>query len=512
MARHALTLCDPCVFRHGWGAPRLDPDRCPLASDRPEPDVSRLAATPNALPQPARSAAWALGALGMAMLISSLGTSVANVALPSLAQEMGASFQAVQWVILSYLLAVTTLVVSVGRLGDLFGRRKLMLGGIAVFTVASVAAALSTDLWLLVCARAAQGFGAAVMMALSMALVADTASPDRSGRAMGLLGTVSAAGTALGPSLGGALIELVGWPAIFWLNAPLGLAAFAMAYRHLPRHVAAAQRPAFDFAGSALLAISLVSYGLAMTVGTAAGAFISACLLVVATSAAGLFVLVQLTARSPLVRPALFQNPVIRTGFVTSVLANTVAMTTLVVGPFYLAGALYLAPTGVGLAMTAGPLTAAFVGVLAGRGVDHFGAGRMTLVGIGAMASGCATLAALPSSLGVVGYVFPLVITTAGFATFQAANNTAVMASTDATQRGVVSGLLNLSRNLGLITGASAMGAVFAFATGTSNAATASAGAIATGMHTAFGVAAGLMCCAFAVALAAGAPLNRRKK
>jgi MFS family permease len=189
------------------------------------------------------------------------------------------------------------------------------------------------------------------------------------------------------------------------------------------------------------------------------------------------------------------------TGFAMSALVTTVAMTTLVVGPFHLAGALHLAPAAIGIVMSAGPLVAALVGVPAGRGVDRHGAARMTLAGLAAMVAGCVALAVVPVAFGVWGYVAPLVVVTAGFAIFQAANNTAVMAGVDAGQRGVVSGLLNLSRNLGLITGASMMGAVFARAAGTSDIARAGVDAVVAGTHVAFGFAALLVACAGLLAL-----------
>jgi MFS family permease len=149
------------------------------------------------------------------MLLSSLSTSIANVALPTLAQAFTASFQEVQWVVLAYLLAITTLIVSVGRLGDITGRQRLLLAGFFLFTVASVLCGIAPTLWLLVAARAAQGLGAAIMMALTMAFVGETVPQDKIGSAMGLLGTMSAIGTALGPSLGGILIAGLGWRAIF---------------------------------------------------------------------------------------------------------------------------------------------------------------------------------------------------------------------------------------------------------------------------------------------------------
>ena len=182
-----------------------------------------------------RSVQWALASLSLSMLLSSLGTSIANVGLPTLAQAFGASFQEVQWVVLAYLLAITTLIVSVGRLGDLIGRRRLLLAGIVLFTVASVLCGVAPTLWLLIAARAAQGLGAAVMMALTMAFVGETVPKARTGSAMGLLGTMSAVGTALGPSLGGVLIAGFGWRAIFLVNLPLWARwPLLLAHRYLP--------------------------------------------------------------------------------------------------------------------------------------------------------------------------------------------------------------------------------------------------------------------------------------
>lgn len=435
------------------------------------------------------------------MLLSSLGTSIANVALPTFVRAFGTSFQAVQWVVLAYLLALTTVIVSVGRLGDLFGRRRLMLVGISLFTVASIACGVASELWMLVAARAAQGLGAAVMMALTMALVGDAIPAGRAGSAMGFLGTTSAIGTALGPSLGGLLIASLGWQAIFLINVPLGLVALLLAYRYLPADREPGNRPSFDYCGSMLLALALAAYALSMTLGRGRFGILNAALLLVALAGAGLFLAVEARTRSPLVRPELFRNRVVSAGFAMSILVTTVAMTTLVIGPFYLAGALHLDPVAVGLVMTAGPLVAALAGVPAGRGVDRFGAHRMTVAGLAVMMLGAGALALVSPALGIGGYVIPLVAVTAGFAIFQAANNTAVVTGVDASQRGVVSGLLNLSRNLGLITGASVMGAIFALASGTRDMAIAGADAVATGARAAFAVATVLVIGALLLAL-----------
>ena len=457
------------------------------------------------------SVRWALASLSLSMLLSSLGTSIANVGLPTLAQAFNASFQAVQWVVLAYLIAITALIVSVGRLGDLTGRRRLLLAGIFLFTAASVLCGVAPTLWLLIAARALQGLGAAIMMALTMAFVGETVPKAKTGSAMGLLGTMSAIGTALGPSLGGVLIAGLGWPAIFFINLPLGLLTFLLACRYLPvdRQVSKADRARFDHLGTLLLALTLAAYALAMTTGRGSLGPLNVVLLLAAVFGVGLFALAETRAASPLLRLAMFRNPVLSAGFAMSTLVTTVVMATLVVGPFYLSGALALDAARVGLVMSAGPIVAALTGVPAGRIVDRFGAHRVTIAGLIGMAAGCSILPMLPARFGVPGYIAPLVVITAGYALFQAANNTAVMTNSRADQRGVISGLLNLSRNLGLITGASVMGTVFALGSATTNMMAARPEAVAAGMRIAFAVAAALIVAALAIASVSHA-LSRR--
>ncbi|HYG10299.1 MAG TPA: MFS transporter, partial [Pyrinomonadaceae bacterium] len=324
------------------------------------------------------SVRFALAGLSLSMLLSSLGTSIANVGLPTLAQAFNASFQQVQWIVLAYLLAITTLIVSVGRLGDIVGRRRLLLAGIFLFTMASVLCGVAPKLWLLIAARAAQGLGAAIMMALTMAFVGETVPKAKTGSAMGLLGTMSAIGTALGPSLGGVLIAGLGWPAIFFINVPLGILSLLLTHRYLPadRRDTKTDQPGFDHVGTLLLALTLAAYALAMTTGRGSFGLLNVALLLAAVFGVGLFALAEAQAASPLIRLAMFRNPLLSAGFAMSALVTTVVMATLVVGPFYLSGALALDAARVGLVMSSGPIVAALAGVPAGRVVDRFGAHR----------------------------------------------------------------------------------------------------------------------------------------
>lgn len=345
---------------------------------------------PAAVTPSASQVRWALASLSLTMLLSSLGTSIANVGLPTLAQVFHASFQQVQWVVLAYLLAITTMIVSVGRMGDLFGRRRLMFGGVLMFTTASVMCGAAAELWQLIAARSLQGLGAAIMMALTMAFVGEAVPKESVGRAMGLLGTMSAMGTALGPTLGGALIAAGGWQTLFLVNLPLGLLALWLIWRHLPVDtlVARSTRTRFDPAGTWLMALMLAAYALAMTTG--GGDFGWRNLVLLGVAALGLFLFVQVENRvaSPVLRPSLFRDPKLSAGFAMSTLVMTVVMATFVVGPFYLSGTLGLDAASLGLVMSSGPAVTALAGVPAGRAVDRYGAAALTLAGLLAMATG----------------------------------------------------------------------------------------------------------------------------
>ncbi|WP_447004125.1 MFS transporter [Saccharothrix isguenensis] len=442
-----------------------------------------------------------LTALSLSVLLPSLGISTANIGLPTVAAALDAGFNEVQWVVIAYLLTLTTVIVGAGRLGDLTGRRRLLLCGTAVFTLATLLCGLAPNLPVLIAGRALQGVGAACMMALTMAFVGETVPKERTGRVMGLLGTMSAVGTALGPSLGGVLIAVSGWRAIFLVAVPLGVLALVLAHRVLPGS-APTPRGAhrrFDTPGMALLAITLAAYALAMTVEGDRSGPLAVGLLIASAAGLVLFVVVERRVSSPLVTLSMFRDPVLAAGLTTSALVSTVMMTTLVVGPFHLALALGLHPAAVGLVMSAGPAVAALVGVPAGRATDRFGAEAVVVVGLSGIIGGAAVLSFMPVAAGVTGYVVPLVVVTAGYALFQAANNTAVMNDVPPQRRGVVSGLVNLSRNLGFMAGASLMGAVFTFAAGTSDVTAATSAEVARGTSRTFAVAALLVVFGLAV-------------
>lgn len=382
--------------------------------------------------------------LALAMLLASLGTSIANIALPTLAEAFDAPFAEVQAVVVAYLAALTVSVVVAGGLGDRLGLKPMLTTGLAIFALASLLCAVAPNLRVLIGARLLQGVGAAFLMTLAMALMRQTAGESRVGRAMGLLGTVSALGTALGPSLGGILIPATGWRGIFWVQVPLAALTLILAVSRLPRETEPARR-------SSATLWSVMNRSLV---------------------------------------PNLLVN----------VLVAAVMMTTLVVGPFYLGIGLGLPPAEVGAVMAVGPVLSIVSGVPSGRLVDAWSSGRVLAIGLLLLAAGAFMLAILPNRIGVAGYVLSIVVLTPGYQLFQSANNTAALANVAKDRRGTVSGWLGLSRNLGLIVGASAMGAVFAFGVGTDEFAHAAAPAVAAGMRLTFLLAGGAMLLAIGIA------------
>ena len=404
-----------------------------------------------------------LAALSLAMLLPSLGTSITNVTLPNLTISFDASMADVQWVVIAYLLAVTSLVVGVGRLGDLFGRRRLLLAGMTLFSAASAMGALSPSLPLLIAARAVQGVGSAFMMTLTVAMVVDLVPKDRTGSAMGLLGTVSAVGTALGPTLGGALMAAWGWPSVFGMLAAMGvLAAVAGGALVPPDAKAARQAIAFDIRGLSLLAFSLCACSAAFTLGGRMPGVALLGLSVVSALGFAAFVRNEARAPAPLVRLDLLRDRTLGTGLASLMLVSAVVMATLIVGPFHLSEVLGLDPVETGMVMSVGPAVAALTGVPAGRVVDRLGTFPVIVAGLLAVMTGSLMLTVMPFLFGVGGYAVSLAVLTFGYAMFQAANMTAIMQTTASEHRGVTSALVGLSRNMGLIWGASAMAAVYA--------------------------------------------------
>lgn len=413
--------------------------------------------------------------LAVTMLLPTMGVSIINVALPNLVESFNVPLSAVNWMVIAYLIAITCFVVSAGALGDRFGRKRLLLSGIGLFLVSSLVCATSTQLWILIILRFVQGIASALILSQTLAIASTATHGKQTGAAMGLMGTMAATGTALGPAVGGLVVETMGWQWIFWLMLFIAGASFLLC-KYLVNEERQ-EKPAagrFDVVGTLLLSLACFLYALSMTSDAPLFSIRSIVFFFASAAVCGVFIRHQRHHCAPLIALRFFRYPLRNVTLLANVIVDTVAMATLVVGPFYLTYALELPPVILGLLMATGPVIASFCGFPAGKLVDAIGVRTVMLSGLALMAIGALCFAFLPVQWEVYGYIAALIILTPGRQLFLAANHTFVMQSAEAADKGRVAGILNLTKNLGLMTGASLMGGVFAFNLDSANPAAAS--------------------------------------
>ena len=406
----------------------------------------------------------ALAMLGVNIMVfmATLDMSVVNVALPTLTRELGADFATIQWVILSYILVIASLLLVISRLGDMRDKRAIFTAGLVLFLLASLGCGLAPTVSWLIAARGAQGIGAAMTQALGMAIITEIAPPSSRGRALGLIGATVALGLMLGPPLGGVIIGLAGWRAIFLLNVPLGLAALAVVRRFMPPLPPQKAHERFDLPGSALACLSLGSYSLGMTLAQKAGFADPTALGLFGLALAGLvaFVAVERRVPAPMLDLGLFANPRISLPLGMSVLVFITGSSGFIM-PFFLQSAQGRSVTEMGLLMMILPASMAVTAPLAGGWADRFGSRAISLVGLAVLFGGTLALSTLEVDTPWWGYLLRSLPVGLGIGIFQAPNNTAIMGEMPRGRLGVGSGLANYARVFGQSTGLSLVGALF---------------------------------------------------
>lgn len=442
---------------------------------------------------------WVLVAVGVGTLMSALDSSVVNVVLPVMRHELGTDVATIQWVVTVYLLVVSGLLLTFGRLGDLKGNRTMYLSGFAVFVLASVLCGVSAGVLELTVFRAMQALGAAMLFANSPAILTKIFPPTERGRALGLQGTMTYLGLVIGPPLGGWLTGLYGWQAIFFINVPIGLAAVLLGFAFIPADEPAPTDERFDPAGAATFMLGLVLLLLALNRGHDWG-WGSPALLGLAAAAVVLlavFLVIERSARCPMLDLSLFGARTFSSSAVAATLSYVAVYTIIFLVPFYLIQGRGLAPGRAGLLLMAQAAVMAVVAPISGAVSDKIGPRWLTTSGMVLLASGLA-------GLSVAGRDTPLpfvvaALGTAGLGTglFVSPNNSALMGAAPRHRQGIAAGVLALARNVGMVLGVGLAGAVFSTMLARGLAA-GSADALFAALRTSFIVAA-------AVALAAGA-------
>jgi EmrB/QacA subfamily drug resistance transporter len=402
-------------------------------------------------------------AVSSSLFLGVISGTVVIVALPTLVGVLDTNFATVQWVLLAPLLIQTTILLTIGRLGDMIGKKRIFVAGFLVFTIGSLLCGFSPGVYWLIGFRIVQGVGAAMSLGLGMALITEAFPATERGNAIGISGSVVSIGAVLGPTLGGLLIDAFSWQWIFWFNLPIGLVGLLLSLRFIP-DFAPRGRQTFDFTGAATLFLCLFSLLMALTLGQKAG-FIQLLPLSLFTGSAlflALFLFVEMRVQQPIIELKLFRNSLFSIGVVTGWQAFFAVSGTFVLLPFYLETVRGYGPAQSGLLLAIIPLFIGVTAPIAGSLSDKLGTRPIAATGLSILALGYLGLSLLSIDTEMRGYALRLVPIGLGLGIFQSPNNSAVMGSVPRARLGIASGMLAFTRSLGQITGVATLGAVWA--------------------------------------------------
>lgn len=444
-----------------------------------------------------------LSSVSLGTLMSTLDGSIVNIALPAIQTDFGVALTTVEWVVVAYLLVVGSLLLPVGRLGEVLTFKRVYLVGFSVFTLASVLCGASPSEAWLVGFRILQGTGAAMLMAMGPAIVARTFPASERGRALGLNGVSVSLGLSLGPALGGLLTQVGTWRAIFLINAPIGLLAIAWAARVLPAETAG-KGQSFDVRGAVLSGVGLFALLLALSEGQSWGwtSPSTVGLLIVFVVLATAFVAVERASIQPIIDLALFRIRPFTAGLASVVVAFAGLFTATFLLPFLLEQGSGFRPIEAGLLLTPVPISMALVAPFSGAASDRFGPRALASAGMAIMALGLLSLTQLPLVFTLPDLIWRLVLLGVGQGLFMSPNSSAVLGSVPRPRIGTASGTLAQMRVTGQALGIALSAAIVATRLpvhvaalgGGTPTGTPQPAALAGAIHDAFVVAA-LVCC-----------------
>ena len=405
---------------------------------------------------------FVMAAVGMGISLATIDSSIVNVALPTLVRELDTDFATVQWVVLAYLLTVATLMLSIGRLADMIGKKPIYMTGIAVFTIGSALCGLAPTIYGLIGFRVLQAVGAAMTTALGLAIVTEAFPAEERGKALGIAGGLVSIGIVTGPTLGGLLLDALSWRWIFFVNLPVGLVGTLMVLRFVPA-LKPARGQRFDFAGAVTLFVSLLSLLLALTLGQQEGFADTRVLSLFAAWAIflTLFVVVEQKSAQPMIDLCLFQNTLFSINLITGFLTFLALSGTIILMPFFLENVLGYGPRAVGLMLASVPLGFAVMSPISGSLSDRFGTRPMAAIGLAVTLMGYYAISSFDADTTQSGYILNFLPIAIGMGIFSSPNNSAILGAVPRERLGVASGLLALTRSLGQTTGIAVLGALW---------------------------------------------------
>ncbi len=399
--------------------------------------------------------------LGVFMLL--LDGTIVNIAIPSIITAFSTGFAEVQWVMNAYLLVFAVLLITAGRLGDLYGRKRIFIIGLCIFTLASLACGFAPGIGWLIAFRGLQGVGGAMMMPSTLSIIANVFLPSERGKAMGFWGGVTGFAVALGPSLGGLLVEAESWRWIFFINVPIGVLLLVMALRYIPESTDPTSVKQMDYPGVGILTVALFSLTFALIQGQEYGWTSGITLGLFAAAAAGLALFIWYERRQvqPLVELSLFK---IRNFSVTNGVALILAfgmMGVFFLLPIFLQSILGYSVIKAGLVMTPLAAVVIFSAPASGMISDRFGAKWPMFVGMLITATGFfLTMRAMQVDATWQSLALPFAVSGFGIGMVMPPATSGVMGSVATEKSGQASGVLSTGRQIGSVLGIAVMGAL----------------------------------------------------
>jgi EmrB/QacA subfamily drug resistance transporter len=404
----------------------------------------------------------AMAVVWIGIFMATLDGSIVNLALPVLTDFFKTDITTIEWVVMAYLLTITSLLLSLGRISDMIGRKIIFAGGLAVFTLGSGLCAFSTTEVQLILFRIFQGIGAAMLMATGIAIITHAFPPRERGKAMGLIGTVVSLGSMTGPVLGGFLIQRVGWQSIFYINIPVGIVGTIMALKVL-HNDEKSKGQSFDIPGALTLFISLVSLLLALSEGQEKGWGSSFIIFLFVSSLVffTIFVTIETRTKQPVLDLRHFKNKQFAAANISALISFMAMFSVILLMPFLLLKQLEYSPEKAGLVFMSVPLVMSVVSPISGWLSDRTNSHVLSSIGIGISTLSILSLSYLNGGSSFMDVALSLSFLGLGMGLFQPPNNSIIMGSLPKEQLGIAAGIMGTMRNMGMVIGVAISGAVF---------------------------------------------------
>lgn len=387
--------------------------------------------------------------------MSTLDGSIVNVALPEMAKKLSVGIDTIQWVVTSYLIVISSSILVFGRISDIKGKKNIYQYGFLTFAIGSLICGISKNVEFLIFSRIVQAIGAAMTMSCSQAIITGTFPSNERGRALGLSGTTVALGTMVGPVLGGIMVEAFSWESIFLINVPIGIIAFFLGAKILPKDEKVNTHESFDYKGALIFAVSIISLFWAMLSGETLGwnsIYIIASFIIAAVFMI-MFYFTEKKTKHPMLDFTIFDNKLFTVSIFCAFISFMAIFCTNIIHPFYLQYVLSISPGSSGILMIIYPITVAVVAPTSGYLSDKIGSEVLTLIGLIMMACGLVTMSFLNTSSSYADIIMRMGLLGFGNGLFQSPNNSIVMSTVSRNKLGIAGSVNALVRNLGMVFG-----------------------------------------------------------